>query len=221
MTRFGKSIVLSSLVIPAQVNLRSRFSALTQHKWLTGNPATLGSTALDNVFHSTLRLVWHLIAWDGCLLNSPIIPGMILGIYASLNRADVEALLLHQPKAVTWVALSAGPFAMNLQTWFHIMLRLSLAASGISEFDHAASVLAEEYLWHPNMNAKAETFWRQNPYQTTPRSCGVSGNDSPDLRSTEEQLIASYETLELEENFRPELQTQTTKCRQCLCAWWV
>ena len=192
---------------------------MAQHKWLAGNPDTLGAVPLDAVFHSTLRLAWHLIVWQGSLLNSPIIAGTILEIYNSLNRDDVETLLLSQPEAVIWIALTAGPYSLNLQSWFQVMLRLSLAASGICGFNEAIKVLAQRYLWHPNMNANAEKFWRQNSTQTTPRACCKTASESK--QRIEAQFLASYEALHLDEDFQPQLQTQNTKCRRCLCAWWL
>ena len=235
---FKEAMVLSSLILitpgdtfwwelPLRTNLytanslRCRFSAMTQHKWLAGNPEALGSTALDKVFHSALRLSWHLIAWQGALLTSPIVRGMILEIYACLDRSDVEMLLQQQPSAIAWVAMTAGPHAMNLQGWFHVLLRLSLAAWGVSRFDEAMELLARDYLWHPNLNGNAELFWTQNASQLSLECCSSFGKPGNGLQFTEQQLNASFESLELGSKFRPELQTQSRKSPHCLCAWWI
>ena len=212
-TYFREAMLISSLIVLTPGDT-FWYSCFAQHKWLTRNPDSLGSTPLDKVFHSTLRLVWHLIAWRGALLTSPIVRGMILEIFQSLNASDAEDLLSQQPEAITWIALSAGPHAMNLQRWFHVMLRLSLAATGMTRFDVVVQSLAKNYLWHPTMNASAERFWRNNPAETAVADCCTDVNSN-------EQLEASFESLELEGRFVPELATQNLKCRTCLCAWWV
>ena len=186
-----------------------------------GDPGGLGMNACDKVISATMRLNWHMIVWQGALLTSPIVRGMILEIRTQLSRSDAEALLVAEPGAILWIALSAGPFALSLQDWFHKLLQIAIIASGYLTFEDALKFLEENYLWHHNLNAPARRFWAQSSAEVSARACHrplMAGNVSGEAVH---RMNIAFKALEFGGQYKPGLDTQNVRCRQCLCAWWV
>lgn len=188
-----------------------------------GNPDSLGFTATDKVLHATLRLNWHLVIFSGSLLTSPITRGMVLEIGTQLTKADTEALLALQPYVVLWIALSAGPFALNLQAWSHTLLRAATIAAGHPSFKEAVRVFEQDYLWHPNRNGQAERFWHRTSAELSvlQACCRTSIAAKPSEEEIEQDLTTAFETLEFGGKAFAWLEPQYRKSRRCLCAWWV
>ena len=180
-------------------------------------------TASDKVFHAALRLNWHLIVFQGTLLTSPVVRGMIVEIRTEMTKGDVEALLAYQPFAILWVALSAGPFALNLEGWFHKLLQAGIIAAGHPTFTDTVAVFQREFLWHSNRTHYAQKFWQEkNSEVVSMHACckpNIAARPSED--EVEQDLAEALQALEFGGSYFRALETQNRKTRQCLCAWWV
>ncbi|KAL9057595.1 MAG: hypothetical protein Q9162_002210 [Coniocarpon cinnabarinum] len=220
---FKTAMVVSGLVVRTPGDT-FWWSALAQNKWLLGPPTELGLLPLDTVFRATTRLNWHLVVFQGALVTSPIVRGMITTIRSNLTRKDVELLLVLQPFAVIWIALSAGPYALNLQDWFHTLLQGGIVAAGRPTFKNAAKVMENEYLWHLNRDFAAEKFWHQGRSESKGKKCCRPDiTDKPSQEQVEKDMMTLFRTLEFDVGDRngDALEMLKKRCKACLCAWWV